>query len=135
MNVNELKQSKFLTKNDVMPPILVTMRHVEPVNVAKEGCEPEMKFGLHFDELEKPLILNSTNGMIIAAVTGSQESEGWIGKKIVLFNDANISFGGKLTGGIRCRAPKNAPVTTTALQDAKQGAPAPAPVESDDVPF
>ena len=135
MNVSELKQSKFLTKNDVMPPVLVTMREVTPVNVAQEGAEPDNKFALHFDELEKPLVLNSTNGQIIAAITGSQESEGWAGKKIVLYNDPNISFGGKLTGGIRCRAPKNAPVTTTALQDAKQGAPAPAPVESDDVPF
>ena len=135
MNVNELKQSKFLTKNDVTPPILVTMRNVEPANVAKEGCEPEMKFGLHFDELDKPLILNSTNGMIIAAVTGSQESEGWIGKKIVLYFDPNVSFGGKLTGGIRCRAPKAAPVTAAVLADAKQGSPSPAPVESDDCPF
>ena len=131
MNVSELKQSKFLTKNDVMPPVLVTMREVTPVNVAKEGAEPDNKFALHFDELEKPLVLNSTNGQIIAAITGSQESEGWAGKKIVLYNDPNISFGGKLTGGIRCRAPKAGSV----VADAKQGAPAPAPVESDDVPF
>jgi hypothetical protein len=131
MNINELKQSKFLTKNDVLTPVLVTMREVTPVNVAKEGAEADMKFALHFDELDKPLVLNSTNGQIIAAITGSPESDGWVGKKVVLYNDPNISFGGKLTGGIRCRAPKNQIVA-----DAKQGAPAPAaPVESDDVPF
>ena len=109
------------------------MREVTPVNVAKEGAEPENKFALHFDELEKPLVLNSTNGQIIAAITGSQESDGWAGKKIVLYNDPNSSFGGKLTGGIRCRAPKAGSV----VADAKQGAPAPAaPVEDDSqVPF
>ena len=129
MNVSELKQSKFLTKNDVIPPVLVTMREVSPVNVAKEGVEPEMKFALHFVELEKPMVLNSTNGQIIAAITGSEETDAWVGKKIVLYNDPNVSFGGKLTGGIRCRAPKAGSV----VADAKQGAPAPAaPVESDD---
>jgi hypothetical protein len=133
MNVSELKQSKFLTKNDVIPPVLVTMREVTSVNVAKEGAEPDNKFALHFDELEKPLVLNSTNGQIIAAITGSQESDGWAGKKIVLYFDPNVSFGGKLTGGIRCRAPKAGSV----VADAKQGAPAPAaPVEDDsNVPF
>ena len=131
MNVSELKQSKFLTKNDVMPPVLVTMREVTPVNVAKEGAEPDNKFALHFDELEKPLVLNSTNGQIIAAITGSQESDGWAGKKIVLYNDPNISFGGKLTGGIRCRAPKAGSV----VADAKQGAPAPTAEPEGDCPF
>jgi len=104
MNVNDLKKSKFLTKNDVMPPVLVTIDHEEEVNVAKEGAEPEYRWALWFRELEKPLILNSTNGQIIAAITGSEESHGWHGHQVVLYNDPNISFGGKLTGGIRVRA-------------------------------
>lgn len=106
-NINDLKQSKFLTQKDVTPPILVTIRSYEQVNVAKEGADPDLKYALHFAELDKPIILNSTNGQIIASITGSGEFDDWIGKKIVLYNDPNISFGGKLTGGIRCRAAKN----------------------------
>jgi hypothetical protein len=128
LNISELKQSKFLTKNDVIPPVLVTMREISPVNVAKEGVEPEMKFALHFAELEKPMVLNSTNGQIIAAITGSEETDAWNGKKVVLYNDPNVSFGGKLTGGIRVRAPKN---------QAPSAAPVAAAPEADDsnVPF
>lgn len=115
-NVNDLKQSKFLTQKDVTPPVLVTIRAWEQVNVAKEGVDPDLKYALHFNELEKPMVLNSTNGQIIASIAASGEFDDWIGKKIVLYNDPNISFAGKLTGGIRARAPK-------------QQAP------SDDVPF
>ncbi|MFA5381939.1 MAG: hypothetical protein WC356_02150 [Candidatus Micrarchaeia archaeon] len=107
MNVNDLKKSKFLTKNDVEPAILVTIESCEEVNVAKEGAEPEYRWAMHFKDMDKPLILNSTNGQIIAAITGSNEDSGWIGKKIVLYNEPTISFGGKITGGIRVRAPRN----------------------------
>jgi hypothetical protein len=139
-NINDLKQSKFLTKADVIPPVLVTVRSYEQVNVAKEGVEPELKWALHFDELDKPMVLNSTNGQIIAAITGAEDFDGWTGTKIVLFNDPNISFGGKLTGGIRCRAPKtSAPAPVHGILGKPAVRPAPAPSspepESEDVPF
>jgi hypothetical protein len=107
-NVNDLKSSKFLKQSDVGEGVLVTIRALAQENVAKEGADPEMKFVLHFDEFEKPLVLNSTNGQIIAKITGIEEDieVGWVGKKVVLFNDPNVSFGGKITGGIRVRAPK-----------------------------
>lgn len=129
-NVNDLKKSKFLTQKDVQTPVLVTIRGDEEVNVAKEGAEPEMRFALHFVELDKPLILNSTNGQIIAAIAGSGDSEDWVGKQIVLYSDPNIFFGGKMVGGIRVRAPKN------------QSSPAPRPapmvkpqVDDSNIPF
>ena len=81
------------------------------------------------------MVLNSTNGQIIAKITASEDFEGWIGKQIVLNDDQKISFSGKVTGGIRARAPKvkkSAPATDVA--------PKPAPVtivedDSQDVPF
>lgn len=122
-----------MTKNDVTPQVLVTIGGYEQVNVAKEGAPEEHKWVLTFHELEKPLVLNSTNGQIIAAITGSDDFDGWIGKKIVLYFDPNISFAGKLTGGIRCRAPKNQPA---AAQNAPTAKPAPVAEAADsDVPF
>lgn len=156
MNVNDLKKSKFLTKNDVMPPVLVTIESVEEVNVAKEGADPEMRWTLIFKEMEKPLVLNSTNGQIIAALVGSEESDDWIGHKIVLYNEPTVSFGGKITGGIRVRAPKTIkPKPMPPLNDAQRalGIAKPEPlrhqeepdapepdetattVEGDDIPF
>lgn len=107
-SINDLKSSKFLKKEDVNDGMLFTISAVDQVNVAVEGAEPEMKWALHFKEVEKPMILNSTNGQIIAGFTGISDNieVGWVGKQVVAYSDPNISFGGKLVGGIRVRAPK-----------------------------
>lgn len=117
-SINDLKTSKFLKKEDVGRGVLVTISEVKQENVAKEGAEPEMKFTLHFEGTDKPMVLNSTNGQIIAQITGiSDPIEDWVGHQIVLYEDPNITFGGKLVGGIRVRAPKGGavakPTTTT----------------------
>lgn len=106
MNVNDLKRSRFLTKNDVQPPRVVTIADCKETDVGLENTDPEYRWALYFKELEKPLILNITNGQIIADIVGSEESDDWIGQKIVLYFEPNVSFGGKRTGGIRVRAPK-----------------------------
>lgn len=122
MHISGLKNSNFLKKEDCDPPILVTIASVTEENVAKEGAPQEMKWSVHFDESDKPMVLNSTNGQLIARITGSEETDEWSGYKVVLYNDPNVSFQGKLTGGIRVRAPKN-------------GKAAPPPVEEDEIPF
>jgi len=145
MNISELKKSTFLKKEDCGRGILVTIRSVERVNVAQEGAPEELKWSISFDEVEKPMVLNSTNGQIIAAICDNDESDNWTGHKIVLYHDPNIAFGGKLVGGIRARAPKTqpkpAPVTADVPTQKPKPAPAPAPApvpaepEADDVPF
>jgi hypothetical protein len=107
-SINDLKTSKFLKKEDVGEGALVTIRGVSQENVAKEGAEIEMRYVLHVEEYEKPMVLNSTNGQLIAQITGISDNieVGWRGWKIVLYNDPSVSFGGKLMGGIRVRAPK-----------------------------
>ena len=106
MNIGDLKTSKYLKKEDVGDGTIVTISALSKQNVAMEGAEESLKFVLHFEEVDKPMVLNSTNGQLIAKITGISEDieTGWMGKKIVLYNDPSISFGGKLTGGIRVRA-------------------------------
>jgi len=136
MNISQLKESKFLKKEDCGNGILVTIERVTQENVAKEGAEPEYKWVVHFQESDKPMVLNSTNGQIIAQITRSEETDDWAGHKIVLYHDPNVSFGGKIMGGIRCRAPRNAAPAKPAAAPPKQ-APAQAalPAEDDSVPF
>ncbi|HXI50305.1 MAG TPA: hypothetical protein VNH84_02335, partial [Candidatus Saccharimonadales bacterium] len=74
--------------------------------VAKEGADPMMKWCLTFIELEKPLVLNSTNIQVCQNICGSDDTDHWIGKRIVLYDDPNVSYQGKLVGGIRVRAPR-----------------------------
>jgi len=100
-NVNDLKSSQFLTKEDVEPPIVVTIKGYKEQNVEMEGEPERKKWTLFFHELDKPLVLNMTNGQRIEVITGSPEFDDWIGKKITLYNDRTVSFGRKLTGGIR----------------------------------
>lgn len=130
-NISVLKTSNFLKKEDCEPPVLLTIADVREENVAKEGAPQEMKWSVHFKEVEKPMVLNSTNGQIIAKIVGSDETEAWAGHKVVVYHDPNVQFGGKLVGGIRCRAPKG-----TAPKPAAAPTAGPiVPVEVEDVPF
>ena len=120
-NVNDLKDSKFLTKEDCEPDVLiVTIVGWDNVDVSLESGPPKMKYTLNFKEVDKPLVLNNTNGQRIAALTGKDEFDDWIGSKITLFNDRSVSFGGKLTGGIRVLMPQPtapaSPLPTTQQQ-------------------
>ena len=103
---SEMRESKFLKQGDVGAGALMTVESCEQHNVAKEGVEPEMKWCLTFEESDKPLVLNSTNIQLCERIFGSDDTDVWVGKKIVLYTDPNISFQGKITGGIRARAPK-----------------------------
>ena len=107
-NINELKSSKFLKKEDVGEGLLVTIHSVSKHNVALEGAPDDMKWCVSFEELDKPLVLNSTNAQLIAKITGDENTDGWPGKKIVLYTDDNVSYQGKIVGGIRARAAKKA---------------------------
>jgi hypothetical protein len=147
MHISGLKQSKFLTRNDAGKGILVTIKQIFQENVAKEGAPEEFKWCVLFEETDKPMVINNTNAQIIAGIVKSEETDNWPGHKIVLYDDPNVSFGGKLVGGIRVRAPRNqpapAPATTAPThgvlgKPANRPAPQPEPeqfTDTSDVPF
>jgi len=127
---SEMRESKFLKQGDIGKAVLWTVHSVEKVNVAKEGAEPEYKWAMNLDESDKPLVLNSTNIQLCERVFGSDDTDDWTKKKIVLYVDPNISYQGKVVGGIRVRAPKAGSVPPPT--------PPPAPVAEltdDDIPF
>lgn len=106
---SEMIESKYLKKDDVGEGVLATVDSLERKNVAQEGKPAENKWLMHFRELEKPLILNSTNIQLCEHIFESDDTDDWIGHKIVLYDDPSISFAGKLTGGIRVRKPRTKP--------------------------
>ncbi len=132
--IGEMIESKFLKKEDVGGErgMLVTISGCLQANVAMAGAEPDMKWALTFEELDKPMVLNSTNIHNCARACGSDNTDDWVGKKVVLYEDPNVSWGGKLVGGIRLRAPKTqaAPVVPT-----KKTAPPPATEGEEPLPF
>lgn len=107
--IGEMMSSKYLKKEDVGQGALVTIAGVKKMNVAVEGADPEYKWTMSFQELDKPMVLNSTNIQLCAKACNSEDTDEWIGRKVVLYDDPNVSYAGKLTGGIRIRAPRNQP--------------------------
>ena len=103
MKLHELRESRYLTKEDVDPPLNVTIKKVIKENVGMEGEESREKFVMFFEGQKKGMVLNFTNGTILEEITKSDDSEGWVGWKIQLYSEPNIFFGGKKTGGIRIR--------------------------------
>ena len=130
--LSDLRNSKYLKRSDFPKPMLVTIASYEEVNVGMENAAPDMRWALHFKELLKPLVLNSTNGETIAAYVGSEDFDAWINARVWLYDDPTIMYAGKRVGGIRIKAPKPAPNPNHPLANVPAKAapkPAPAPRE------
>jgi hypothetical protein len=96
----------------------------EEINSADGGSET--KWILYLSDL-KPLIMNATNiRRCIAAFAGDDETDNWPGKRIVVYNDDSVEFGGKVVGGVRLRA-----VPAKAKSKAKSKK----PTDVDEIPF
>ena len=131
--IHEMLESKFLKKEDVGAGVLYTINAVVQKNVAKEGADPEYKWAMCFEQNDKPLVLNSTNIQLCQAVFGSDDTDDWLGKQIVLYTDPNVSFQGKVIGGIRVRKPKARPAAAAPVAPVAPPPPASAEVYDDDI--
>ena len=96
----------------------------EEINSSDGGSET--KWILYLSDL-KPLIMNATNiRRAVAAFGGDSETNNWPGKRIVVFDDAEVEFGGKVVGGVRLRA---VPAKSKAKSKATK------PTDVDEIPF
>lgn len=103
MKTSELKSSKYLKKEDCGDDgILVTIADLKQENVAPDNKPEELKWILYFDGNFKPMVLNGTNTKLIEKALGSDETDDWIDKAIVLFSDENVEYMGEVVGGVRC---------------------------------
>lgn len=110
--LKDIKNSRFVTKDDVEPAIKVTIIGCDEEDVSQDNDPPELKWVLKFKENVKPLVLNVTNFERIAFITGKDDSDDWVGTEITLWNDMTVRFGDK-KGGIRVWVqPANTPNTS-----------------------
>lgn len=105
MKAGKMIESKFLKKEDLNYDTgnLVTVSKIDHQNVGLSDGEEDLKWCMHFREFPKPMVLNSTNIQLATKALGTDETDDWIGKKLVIYVDDNVSFGSKLVGGIRIR--------------------------------
>lgn len=128
MKISDMKSSRFLTQNDVGEDgKVVTVQDISHENVAPANQPKELKYVMHFEEeWAKPLVLNRINTELAAKVLRSDDTDLWIGKQLVAYQDPTISYGGKVIGGIRLRAVK----ATDKAGASDEADPAPAPKAS-----
>jgi len=122
--VSEMIVSKFLRKEDFDEDRVLTIKGVKLEDVGNQG---EQRWVVHFREVDKGMVLNITSIRVLEGAYGD-DSDGWIGKRVMVYVDPNVSFQGRVVGGLRLRAPK-----------AKTPAPAPAAAnnefEDSEIPF
>lgn len=105
--------SKFLTKDDVGEDGLVLTIKGFRMETLKGDDSEEDKMVLHFTEDVKPMVLNRTNAQLVGVCTGAKTAGEARGKQIVVYNDPTVSFGGKITGGLRIKKVTGAPKLVT----------------------
>ena len=122
----DMIESKYLRKEDIQGEVIVTVQKIGRGNVALDDQPEEMKWMCKFQEFPKPMVLNSTNIQLMEKTFGSDDTDNWIGKEIIIYVDDNVSFQGKLVGGLRVKSskPYAAPRRVKNFEDMK-----------DDIPF
>jgi hypothetical protein len=105
MKISAMTQSKYLKQDDAPDDTIVTIQKVGQANIAKEGAPQEFKWMIRFHEFDKPMVLNRTNIALLGKFLGD-DTDDWVGKQVVLYNDETIQFEGKITGGLRFKRVK-----------------------------
>lgn len=103
MKVSEMIQSKFLRKEDFDEDRVMTIKGLKLEDMP--GDDGQQKWVLYFREEAKGMALNVTTIRVLEQAYGD-ESDAWIGNKVMVYVDPNVSFGGKIVGGLRLRTPK-----------------------------
>src|SRR5678815_4556537 len=103
MTKGEVFQSKFLAKEDVPNPVVATIANVKYETIKGKGRD-EQKAVMEFAGNLKPMILNKGNWTRVEVLYGP-ESDEWLGKKIEIYVDPTVEFGGDIVGGLRLREP------------------------------
>jgi hypothetical protein len=102
--------SNFLKAADLQGRrVIATISHVTFEDIGKPV--------VYFKGKEKGLVLNKTNGNMIAEVTGDDDTDNWSGVSIVLY-PTRVDFQGKRVDAIRVDKPE---------PGQRQAAPAPPP--------
>ena len=130
--ISEMLPSSYLKQSDFDEQgMIVTVKGVEEKNVAREGEPEEHKWIVYFVDYEKGMVLNTTNINGLAKACGSDDTDDWTGKDVVVYVDPNVGYAGKTTGGLRIKKYTE----PAAPKQAKRQAPAAAPMDSSDVPY
>lgn len=98
----------YLKKTDATEPMRLTVAKTFEDKVAAPGKPAQERLVASFRETPKKLIINQTNGAVLAKLSGSDDPAKWAGTVVEVFLDADVAFAGQKVGGIRLRRPTSA---------------------------
>jgi len=100
MRFSEALPSKYLSAPDIgKKQVKLVMRNVE-IEQLNDGKSAPV---LYFTKARKGLVINKTNGLIIAAAYGD-EMANWTGKEVILFT-MKVQYKEKIVDAIRLEIP------------------------------
>jgi len=102
MKIDAMLPSKYLKQSDVDGEVVVTVTALKKINVALADAPAEFKWVIQFSEFDKPMVLNATNLKRLFKALGD-DTDDWIGGKMILFVDENVEYAGNITGGLRLK--------------------------------
>ena len=103
-DVTKVQNRRFLKKADLSKSLRLTIREVLEEDVALEGAPAKPRYVLHFEEIEKSLILKWNIAKSIEAITDSRDMDNWPGQMIIVYHDPDVLYEGRAVGGIRVKA-------------------------------
>lgn len=95
MKVSEEFPSYFLSGDEVMGhevPVIIKEVKKELVPT-RPGKPDEEVIAIYFDDKKRGMRLNKTRAKEIRAITGNDDMEMWIGKKVILYAKSEKAFG------------------------------------------
>lgn len=96
--------SNYLKSRDVKAPITITITTVEAEEFQDDDGGKRESLVIYAKEVDQGVVLSKTALAQVIEILGSEETEDWQGKQLVLFNDLTVQFKGKRVGGLRFRA-------------------------------
>jgi len=111
VRVSQMIQSKYLRKEDLDDELIVTIKALKLEDMP--GGNGEQRWVIYFKEQQKGLVANNTTLRVLEKALGD-ESDAWVGKKVVLYVDDGVTFKGQVVGGLRLRPVKKSALVTPA---------------------
>jgi hypothetical protein len=134
--VSEMVQSKYLRKEDIEDDTPATIKGVKLEDLGREEAK-EQRWVIYFKQFAKGMVLNVTTIRVLESAYGD-DTDVWTGKQVLLYVDPNVSFQGRVVGGLRLRVPRpklspgNEPKPRTVAQQADDRPPE---YTDDEIPF
>ncbi|HXN96010.1 MAG TPA: hypothetical protein VN879_16010 [Candidatus Acidoferrales bacterium] len=130
MKVKDMIESKYLRKEDFDEDAICTIKGLKLENLGKDD-KVEERWIIYFREQAKGMVLNITSIRVLESAFGD-ESDNWVGKKVTVYVDPNVSFQGRVVGGLRLRPMKPSKADAVRPGTAQETV---TPELDDDLPF